>query len=452
MGSVPDPSPDSSPGSRPDATPPIPAPAPAASPTLAEALGALGGLMLDAGYAVTDVAHTLRAVARAAGTVRAEIGVLPQAVLVDTDGQGAGLHPATGALLTFDQVGRASRLVARASAGGLAPADLLAHVAAVRADARARPAWLAILGSGFMSLGIAVVFGVPSWAIGMAGLLGLLVGVAIIVLSRDVRIAQLLPFLTAAGSTALLAGAASAFGLGPVPLLAACAPLVVLIPGATVTNGVVELSAGDVVSGGGRFISGLVIWALLGAGIYCGAALAGVRLDGTALSAAGGAGGLWGAHAPGWVGWPATALVGFGVGIFFSASWRQTVAIIVTLLLTYGIVVVAQPHVGAPVAAGIAAAIILAGTRALELAVPRFPSVVVFRPAYWLLVPGSFGLVGLTAGRSGLDFVATTLGIILALTVGTQIGALTLDAVVSTRRALRAARAARVKGAGRRGR
>lgn len=437
----------------------------------ADALGCFGALMLDAGYAVTDVAQSLRETAAAAGGSRdVVIGVLPQAVLIDvatpadagargeatpraragTAGpvasgglvaplRGARLVQAGGESLTFDQVGRTGRLVADAARGLIPWRQLPQRVAAIRADPRLRPAWVVVLGSGLMSCGVAVVFGARWWSLAADALLGLLVGALIVGASRWLRVAQLLPFLCAVATTVLLLVAADLAGADRVPLFAACAPLVILIPGAIVTNAVIELSAGDVVSGGGRLISGLVVWGLLAAGIAAGAAIVGARIDGAGIqlaSASGSADALWGAAVPDVLAWPATALVAVGVGLFGSASSRLTAAIVAVLLLTYGLFVGLQPVAGTVVATGAAAGIVLAATRALEAAAPDYPSIVVFRPAYWLLVPGSFGLVALTGGGDS-DPVRATIGTILALTVGTQIGAIVAEACAALPRAVR---------------
>lgn len=408
--------------------------------TPGDSLGAFGALLLDAGYAVSDVAATMRetADARSLGAV---VGVLPQAVLVEAgDGPpGTRLTPATGDTLTFDQVGRTGRLVADARRGHVPWPRLAERVARIRADPRLRPAWIVLLGSGCMSCGVSVVFGARWWSLVADALLGVLVGALIVGASRWLRIAQILPFVCALLVTVLLLAAADLAGADRVPLFAVCAPLVVLIPGATVTNAVIELSAGDVVSGGGRLISGLVVWALLAAGIGAGVALLGAQISGTAIIGVGAPTGTepgwWGAPVPESFTWPATALVGVGVGLFASASARLTAVIVGALLLTYALVVRLQPELGTVVATGAAAAIVLAATRTFEALAPDYPSIVVFRPAYWLLVPGSFGLVALTAADA--DPIVTTFGTVIALTVGTQVGAILAEAAGATVRAVR---------------
>lgn len=439
-----------------------------ASATRVEALGSFGALMLDAGYAVTDVAQAVRDTA-ATGPDRPEdvvVGVLPQAVLLDSSGEvGARLVPATGATLTFDQVGRTGRLVADAQRGRLTWEQLAQRVAAVRAETRLRPVWVVLLGSGFMSCGVSVVFGARWWSLCAEAVLGVVVGACIVGASRRLRVAQLLPYLCAVLVTVLLLLAADLAGAGRVPLFAVCAPLVVLIPGAIVTNAVIELSAGDVVSGGGRLISGLVVWGLLAAGIASGTALLGAQISGDAIvvggigglsgidGIAGGAGdaggvagiaagadaGWWGAPVPAALAWPATALVAVGVGLFGSASARLTGVIVAELLLTYAVFVGLEARLGIVAATGIAAGVVLAASRALEAVAPDYPTVVVFRPAYWLLVPGSFGLVALTAVGAG-DAVRATVAIVLALTVGTQVGAIVAEGSAALLRAARGSR------------
>lgn len=423
--------------------------------------------------------ETLTAVTAERGAGPLQVGVFPRAVRsADTDGRHARRVSARGDTLTFDQMGRTGELVAQVrGAGSLGDApqgwsQLRRRVAQIRSNPRAYPAWLTILGNSCMTAGIAVVFGARWWSLLADAVFGLLVGAAPVWLSRAMRLAQLLPFLTAFIVTVLLWHAGMLAGAQSIPLFAVRAPLVVLIPGATVTNAVIELTAGDVVSGGGRLISGLVVWALLGAGIATGAALVGAQLVGGELAPAGvaapsvgscgtpgligGAGAVaaggstWGAAVPAWLVWPAVVLVCVGVGLFCSARLRLTAVIVGVLLLTYTLVRWGEPRLGTIAVVGVVAAVVLAATRALEAWRPAYPSVVVFRPAYWPLVPGSFGLVALTSDAGDPDLIRITLATIIALTIRTQVGAIVVEAAAGVaRRRRRLAGAAR--GRGRRG-
>jgi uncharacterized membrane protein YjjB (DUF3815 family) len=230
-----------------------------------------------------------------------------------------------------------------------------------------------------------------------------------------------LPFLAAFAVSAVVYWLAADLRLGTVTLFVVCAPLVILIPGATITTGVVELAAGDVVSGGGRVVSGLILWATLAVGIAAGAAVVGVPA-GVAYEAPADA-------VPGWAVWPAIVVLALGVGLFFDASWSLTAVLVVVLTVTYAVVAGAQALASAPVASGIAAAIMLPTLRFLEVMHPRWPAAVTFRPAFWLLVPGSLGLVAITevssAGGqdSGQTLLVGVVATVVAIAVGVQIGA-----------------------------
>ena len=138
------------------------------------------------------------------------------------------------------------------------------------------PRPIAVLGSGLQSAGIAVVFRTTWWAVGVDFVLAVIVGAALFYGSRIRGLVTVLPFLAAFCVSVVVYWLATDLRLGTVTLFVVCAPLVILIPGATITTGVVELAAGDVVSGGGRVVSGLIMWATLAVGIGAGAAVVGV--------------------------------------------------------------------------------------------------------------------------------------------------------------------------------
>jgi uncharacterized membrane protein YjjB (DUF3815 family) len=76
--------------------------------------------------------------------------------------------------------------------------------------------------------------------------------------------------------------------------------------------------------------------------------------------------------------------------------------------------------------------------RVVEVFRPRWPAAVTFRPAFWLLVPGSLGLVAITQattdGRAGApELLGSVVATVVAIAVGVQIGAV-LAALVTPRR------------------
>lgn len=387
------------------------------------ALGGLGAALLDAGYAVTDVQRILRDVAAMQGQVQLTVGVLPGAVLVDDAAAGhVRMVESSGTNLTFDQVAEVAGIARDAQLGRIELWALDGLLADMRdRSPRFRPA-LAVLGSGLMTAGIAVVFRTNWWAVGVTFVLAMLVGMVLIHAGRSARLVAVLPFFAAFAVSTVVYALTAQLQWGTVTLFVVCAPLVILIPGATITTGVLELAAGDVVSGGGRFVSGLILWATLALGIAAGGAVVGVSPTASTRAL--------GDPVPGWAAGPAIVVLSIGVGLFFSAAWPLIGVLTAVLALTYGIVVSTQMFVIAPVASGIAAAIMLPALRLLEVHRPRWPASLTFRPAFWLLVPGSLGLVAVsdlsdstgTVSSSGL--LASVAATVVALAVGVQIGAL----------------------------
>lgn len=396
-----------------------------------DAIGRLGVALLDAGYAVTDVTRVARAVARS-NSAEFTVGALPTGVFVD-DGDRTRVLVSTGTSFTFEQVGVVGKLAAEAERGMPWPqlSDGLDRVYTMRSR---YPMWLALLGSGLISGGIAVVLGNPWWAVGLDALLGVLVGAILNVAGRNARVAAVLPFFLALAIALLVGLTAAVFGIAQVPFFAISAPLVMLIPGAAVTNALIEVSAGDVVSGGGRLVSGLTIWAMLAAGTVAGVGILGGRLDETAVVIGQATGPAPVAVDP-ILGWPAVALLAIGVGLFLSATIPVTLVITATLLLAYAGSIFLTPVLGAGFAAALTSAVLLTGLRFIERGWPSLPAIVTFRPVFWLLVPGSLGLIAVSSLASHSagteDLIWTTVSTVLGLVIGVQVGAVASEALRS---------------------
>jgi uncharacterized membrane protein YjjP (DUF1212 family)/uncharacterized membrane protein YjjB (DUF3815 family) len=393
-----------------------------------EAIGRLGVALLDGGYAVTDVTRVARAVARS-NAADFTVGALPTGVFVD-DGDRTRVHVSTGTSFTFEQVGVVGRLAADAE-HGMPWTELQSGLDRLYGMRPRYPLWLSLLGSGLISGGIAVVLGNPWWAVGLDAVLGVVVGAILTVAGRSQRVAAVLPFFLALVVALLVGLTAAVLGIADIPFYAISAPLVLLIPGAAVTNALIEVSAGDVVSGGGRLVAGLTIWAMLAAGTVAGVAIIGGRLDQTEVIVGSAAGPAAASVDPVFA-WPAVALLAIGVGLFLSATIPVTLVIAAVLVLAYAGSVFLTPSLGAGVAAALTAAGLLTGLRLVERRWPSLPSIVTFRPVFWLLVPGSLGLIavsGLASRSSGTeDMIWTTASTVLGLVIGVQVGAVASEA------------------------
>ncbi len=127
-----------------------------------------------------------------------------------------------------------------------------------------------------------------------------------------------------------------------------------------------------------------------------------------------------------WAPWAGLALVGFGVFLNVSAPSGVLPWMLALLALTFLVQTAGQEAYGAPVGAfagGVTAAL---GAAVAQRLPHGPPGLVVFLPAFWLLVPGSLGLVGTTqlAADTGDGFATATgaLAVIVAIALGVLLG------------------------------
>ncbi|UNK69453.1 threonine/serine exporter family protein [Microbacterium sp. H1-D42] len=403
-------------------------------------LGDLGVLLLECGTSVTDVRGTLEQVSRmAAPGTSVEFAILPEMVMVSRPGAAAATTTVIGKgeALTFRQSARASRLVRDLESGAVALADAPKRMKAIRATPRRMPGMQNVIGCGLLSLSLAVLFRCPWWAVVLALLVGLVVGGLTMVMMRVRAAAAVAPFVSAFVSTILVGVVANALDLGPVPLFAVCAPIAILVPGALITNALLELTSTDIVTGASRLMYGLIMLAFMAAGVYSGAALTGMRIDSASAALVGealqltGDGGGWAALPPLWMSWVAVIVLAVGIGLAFGSGFRLTVVCIVVMTGTYAVLALFSPQVGSVVAIGIAAAVLFVAARVLERVTLSIPATVSFQPAFLLLVPGTVGLVALASFDA--QALASAPMMFLSLCIGTKVGALLADLARITR-------------------
>ncbi|MBF4590523.1 threonine/serine exporter family protein [Curtobacterium sp. VKM Ac-1395] len=393
-------------------------------------LGTLGALLLDAGSSVTDVRSALEKAREAAGIGPGlAVGVLPALVIVSETATGsATIVNAEGIELSFRQAARANRLVLGLESGSIALAEIPARVRAIRANTRPPAPLPWIAGNALTAAGLAVVFRCPWWAVLVVLGVGAVVGVIGLLLRRFREAVAVVPFLAAFVSTAVVGLVAASTGFDHVPLFAVCAPVAVFVPGALITNALLELTAADIVTGSARLMQGLIMLGFMAAGIAAGSAVTGLRVDPRSAALVGEVAGVgtdragWESVPAYWLSWVAVAVLAVGIGLVFGAGWKLTAASIVVMIGAYALVSGLAPLVGSVVATGTAAAVLFVATRGLERLVPVIPATVSFLPAFLLLVPGTVGLVAVaTADPQSL---ATPLATFVSLCVGTKIGGL----------------------------
>lgn len=409
-------------GAEPDAdtTPTAQLTAPASPADVLRLLVSAGEAMVDAGHTVSSVADTLSEIATAHGVEGAETVVLPTALLVSVpDGSGvatavvsAGRRP-----LLLHQVDDLTDVLRDATSGEHAPAAVRARIAFVRAAGPPFGALARLGGFLMLSVGLAALLGGTWVDLLVAGGLGLAVGALQLVIgpqSGNLEVVLTVGTAFVVSALVLLLGRVVP-ELGVLPSLVA--PLVLFLPGGLLTTGVIELATGQMLSGAGRVAAGTMQLALLAGGIVGAAALVGVpEVDLDATSS------VLGPVTP----WLGVVLFGAGTVVFRCGRPRTIGWVVLVLAVAYGAQVLGDALFGGVLSALVGA---LAMTP-VALAVARFPSgpspLVSFLPAFWLLVPGALGLVGVTSllegDSGGVSTLVTTVATMVAIALGVVLG------------------------------
>jgi uncharacterized membrane protein YjjB (DUF3815 family) len=200
------------------------------------------------------------------------------------------------------------------------------------------------------------------------------------------------------------------------------ASLIVFLPGAALTTGVLELAAGEMIAGSSRLVWASIQLMLLAFGILAGVEAAGIPTS-KAFSSADRELGNW---AP----WLGVLVFAAGVVIAHSASPRSFGPLLIVLYAAW-IGQVVGDHLFGGYVSGLIGALVMTPVAAVVARLPSaMPVYAIFLPGFWLLVPGAMSLIGLTtlAGNAGAvgsnDFLAAVgsiLGVALGVLCGTQL-------------------------------
>ena len=255
----------------------------------------------------------------------------------------------------------------------------------------------------------------PGWAFVLAGLLGLAVGTVLLLTERLGSSSQALVVVAVSLIVSLIVLLVARV-LDPGVLSALVAPLVILLPGGLLTVGVIELATGQIMSGAARVAAGAMRLLLLATGIVGASALVGIP----AFQPAGP--NPLGPVAP----WIAVALFGLGITVYQCARPRAIGWIVIVLYVAYGAQVLGDVLFDGVLSALVGAAAMT--PVALVIARQRTgpPALVSFLPAFWLLVPGALGLIGvasvLDGDLGGASTIITTIATMIAIALGVLLG------------------------------
>jgi uncharacterized membrane protein YjjP (DUF1212 family) len=404
---------------------------PQSLPELQAFIVQLGAAMNTAGEPVFSIQERLTEVARANGAPAARISAFPTYMLVTMGLREPATVELTSSLAAtprLDQIAALDRLVTNAEHGRMPPTEGMERLREIR---RMRPRFgpvQSVIGYAILTVGICLVLHPAPREVAAAAVFGALVGFLQSLETNESALRILTP-IVAAFAVSALGALAVKHDLTEPGLRAMVASLVIFLPGATLTTAVLELAAGQMISGSARLVSGVVQLALLTFGILAGIQAVGV----SSASVFAGSATLLGAWAP----WLGVLVFAAGVTLAYSAPARSFGALLIVLYAAWIGQVVGNALLGGFVSAFVGALVmtpVATWVARLPSAMPPYAS---FLPGYWLLVPGALGLIGLTelAGNPGTagtqDLVATVVSL-FAVALGVLCGTLLLAGARAT--------------------
>jgi uncharacterized membrane protein YjjP (DUF1212 family) len=378
----------------------------------------LGAAMNAAGEPVYAVQERLAKIAAAYGAQAATVSAFPTYLMV-TMGRGA---PAAVEVTTplassprLDQIAALERLLQDAERGAVRPTDGLRRLAEIRQLHPRFGPLQSIAGYSVLTMGLCLILQPAPLDVAAAAVFGALVGLLRSFARSQPTLQVLMPVIAAFSVSALSALAVEEELLEP-GLRAMVASLVVFLPGAALTTAVLELAAGQMVSGSSRLVSGGVQLALLSFGILAGIEAVGIPSSLVLFGRAD----LLGAWSP----WLGVVVFAVGVTVAHSAPTKTFPGLLVVLYAAWTGQVLGNAVFGGYVSALVGATVMTI----VAVFISRFPAAMPahasFLPGFWLLVPGALGLIGLTelaSGGGGQDLVATV-GSIFAVALGVLCG------------------------------
>jgi uncharacterized membrane protein YjjP (DUF1212 family) len=394
------------------------------SAQLQEFLVNLGGALISTGTAATDISRTLKRVAVSLGSPNAAIVVMPTVIFVGIPGEEEmrfDIAVASGGEVLFDKAARVYSLVERATTGTVNASDGMAELAQIAATKpRFRP-YARVFGHGLAAAGVGLVLiGSSPMDLFYSFVLGMLVGIVKILVRPGSYTAVLLPVL-AAFVLSVVAFAGGKYGFTGEPIQVLIPPLVTLLPGGILTTGIQELAAGDMVAGSSRLVYGIAQLIFLVFGIVAALTVTEVPASTALLSTHA----RLGEYGP-WIG---VLLLSVGFFLYYCGPRHSLYYLTAVLIVAYGGQLLGGFLLGG-IFSGFVGALALTVVAYLAQSLPGAPpAVVCFLPAFWLLVPGATGLIGLTQSAAGFGLNGSNLIAVVGSIVAIALGVLTGTAI-----------------------
>lgn len=393
-------------------------------------IGRIGVTLLSSFLATSDIDRTLKRLADRYGRADLRIYVLPTVVLVeDTEDASptTSFFPVDIAPLRLDQSDAVDRELRRVLRDAPEPKSVVAELARISASPPRFGPIRSVLGHTLLTVGFGMVLNPTITALPVYVILGAVVGTIIRFGSRFPTLSLILPAFTAFAVTLLVSLVVRPLVHDDVLRLVAPS-LVSLLPGLILTIAAVELTSGQVIAGASRMVYGVARLGLLAFGVYAGISVAGEPLATTVTPTRLGE----------WAPWVGIVFVSMGYYLFSVAPRGSLPWILCALVISYASQSLGHLLVG-PELSGLIGALIVIPTVHLISHIRESPApAVMLVCAYWLMVPGSMGFIGLSEAASGTagatDTLLQTFGSLISIAIGMMLGAgLSRDATVLAR-------------------
>ncbi|QEO14720.1 threonine/serine exporter family protein [Agromyces intestinalis] len=375
--------------------------------------------MLAAEDGVDRVGDTMSQVARAYGHDEVDFFVLPTLTLVETGGGESskiGFRSSSRAKFRFDQIAALYELIEQAKQAAIDPRagiDRLNEIGAMKMQRH----WISrVFGHAVLTTGLALLLA-PTWQGALVAFgLGTVLGFAKLIRSPTLQL--VFPVVAAFVSALAVFLIAPVIELGD-PIRLMIAPLATFLPGGALTTAVMELAAGQMVAGASRLVMGMVTLGLLSFGIIAAGTLIGVGSSSYVPLVTTESFPWWAAP---------LGLICFAVGNFlhFGAPARTFWWVFLVIIVAYFGQTVGELIAGQSVNGFIGGFVVAPVVLWIAGLKHGAPSQLTFLPAFWLLVPGAAGLVGLTEAIQSPngatdDFVGALVSI-MSIAIGVLVG------------------------------
>lgn len=392
----------------------------------------LGVALSMTGDAVSEIQEHLRSIAAGYGYQDAHVSVLPTLVMVALrEGDVVCIRSIDSMRqLALDQSSEVIRVARFAEAADITPAEASSALErALHMEPRYGPVWI-IASHALLTLGLGLVIGPASGDFWWYLVLGGLVGAMKVWADRFGAGGLLLALITAAAVSAIAFLAQS--GDETASLRLTIPPLVTFLPGALLTMGTVDLAMGETITGASRFVAGLLQLALLAIAIVVGAEIVNNSHTGPIAGAAAQNAGTLTA-------WLGVAMFGLAVFVHDSAPKHSLPWLLVVLFSAWIGQLIGKQFIDGSLSGFVGAALMVPVAHLVARARTAPPAHVMFLPAFWLLVPGTIGLIGVTeiVGKNsqvGTQNLAAALASIPSVALGILVGTMTIRAARIARR------------------